>query len=390
MTNKNEDADGFGDLFENNECKCDISAPKQRKPSYEPVHVPCTISDILQIWSSQSNDDVSSRLGICPGDVYSLDGMFLHTWGETHVEQPSRLTSIIECLHNHFWINHQYRWKLIEGRMITNEEILLVHSERLLQEFLLLERGEEINDDFVSVRTLSYANAEYNLESVGPITARACRTAAGSTLRVISSVVSGDLDCGFALVRPAGHHSSSDHIGTFCGLNSVAIGAVYAIRILHVDRVLILDWDVHRSGGTEQILGQMSLEDSKKYHLIDIYAAFGKLSHPSVSSENCQLIDMYNRNQIPGDTEYLHIFDMKILPCILEYCPSLIIISAGFDAAIGDSEECAQITANGYFQMTKRLKHLNIPLVFILEGGYNQHSLIQSIEGTFRALLDLS
>ena len=64
-------------------------------------------------------------------------------------------------------------------------------------------------------------------------------------------------------------------------------------------------------------------------------------------------------------------------------------ISAGFDAAQGEAEQCAQLTPNGYFQMTKKLKELKIPLVFILEGGYQQQSLVQSIRATFKALFDI-
>ncbi|CAF1059552.1 unnamed protein product [Rotaria sp. Silwood1] len=127
------------------------------------------------------------------------------------------------------------------------------------------------------MRTLSYANVRYNFKSIGPIIAFSCRTAAGTTINLISSIVRDNIDIAFDFVRPAVHHSSTDQVGTFCGLNCVSIGALYAIRILKLDRVLILDWDVHRSGGTEQILGEISNEDQEKYRLIDIYAAFGKV-----------------------------------------------------------------------------------------------------------------
>ncbi|CAF3742921.1 unnamed protein product [Rotaria sp. Silwood1] len=111
------------------------------------------------------------------------------------------------------------------------------------------------------MRTLSYANVRYNFKSIGPIIAFSCRTAAGTTINLISSIVRDNIDIAFDFVRPAVHHSSTDQ----------------AIRILKLDRVLILDLDVHRSGGTEQILGEISNEDQEKYRLIDIYAAFGKV-----------------------------------------------------------------------------------------------------------------
>ncbi|CAF1302215.1 unnamed protein product [Adineta steineri] len=379
-----EDIEGFEELFENEESEKTFNISNKIKPWYEPIHLPLSIIEILETWSKINSS--SCRVGICPGDSNSLDGMFIHSWGEFHVEQPSRLTSIIEHLHNSLWLKYKCYWKLICGKEITNEQIKLVHSQKFLEDFLLIEHGEIVDDNLLSMRTLLNANGKYNFQSISPIITRACRIAAGSTINLIESVIKNEIDFGFALIRPAGHHSSTDSIGTFCGLNSISIGAVYAIEILKLNRVLILDWDVHRSGGTEQI----SNENKHKYRLIDIYAAFGKSSYSNnINCSNCKLIDLYKKNQIPGDKEYIEIFDNDIIPDIIQYSPSLILISAGYDSAKGESEECAQLTPNGYFNMTKKLKQLNIPLVFILEGGYQQQSLIQSIEATFKALLDL-
>jgi histone deacetylase 6 len=376
-----EDTEGFMDFFDN----CQSNIEEKKKCSYEPIHLPLSIIEILQTWNENGlSEELNSRIGICPCDYLSLDGMYIHVWSESHVEQPSRLTSIINYFHDQFWIKEGYRWKCLEGRMINNEEIKLVHTEKFLEEFLSVERGETV-DTIPSMRTLSYANAEYDFKSVGPIVGGACRIAAGSTINLIKSIVKNEIDYGFAFIRPAGHHSSTVQIGTFCGLNSISIGAVYAIEILKLDRVLILDWDIHRSGGTEQIIGQLS----NKYRLIDIYAAFGKISKSTNIPSNVHLIDMYDQNRIPGDNEYINIFDSKILPDIIQFNPSLILISAGFDGAQGESEECAQITPYGYFQMTRKLKQLHIPLAFILEGGYQLQSLFQSIGATFQALLDL-
>ncbi|CAF2246138.1 unnamed protein product, partial [Rotaria magnacalcarata] len=120
----------------------------------------------------------------------------------------------------------------------------------------------------------------------------------------------------------AGHHSSTDKVGAFCGLNSVSIGAVYAIQFLKLDRVLVLDW-----------IG---------------------ISNSTGAPLNCHLIDMFNRNQLTGDDEYFNMFAKNILPDIIQFQPSLILISAGFDAAQGEAEQCAQLTPNEYFQMTKK------------------------------------
>ncbi|CAF1244213.1 unnamed protein product [Rotaria sp. Silwood1] len=385
-----EDVQDFTDFFDIAQSSVNATVSIERKSDYRPISLPSSISEILKTWASTSSAVLaSSHVGIAPCDFISLNGMFEHTWGEGHVEQPHRLTSIIDYLHKNFWLVHQSRWKCLFGRMVTDEEIRLVHSETFLSGFLAVERGE-IVDDVMSMRTLSYANASYNFQSVGPIIARACRIAAGTTLNVVSSIVRGEIDFGIALIRPAGHHSSTDQVGTFCGLNSVAIAAMYAVRILEVPRVLILDWDVHRSGGTEEIMGRISNDDQQNYRLIDIYAAFGKtLTSTSVPS-NCYLIDLFNRNRLPGDEEYLQTFDIKVLPDIIRFCPSLILISAGFDAAKDEAEECARLTSNGFFRMSDKLKKLNIPLVFVLEGGYREHILVQSIAATLKALLDLS
>jgi acetoin utilization deacetylase AcuC-like enzyme len=383
-----EDPEDLMNLFETVSSNIDTQVTVKIKSDYEPIHLPLSIIEILETWRKSSLSELcGARIGISPCDFVSLDGMFIHKWSESHVEQPSRLTWIINHLHDYFWVDHQSRWKCLSGRMATNEEILLVHSERFLSEFLAVERGE-IVDDIPSMRTLSYANGTYNFKSVGPTIARACRIAAGTAIHLVSSVVRREIDSGFAIIRPAGHHSSTDQVGTFCGLNSISMAAVYAIQVLQLDRVLILDWDVHRSGGTEQILGQMSNEDQKKYFLIDIYCAFGKTSATTPVPSNCHLIDLFDKNQLAGDDQYLKTFDFTVVPDILRFQPSLILISAGFDSAKGEAEECAQLTPNGYFQMTKKLKELKIPLLFILEGGYRQEPLVKSIAATFQGLLD--
>ncbi|CAF1360802.1 unnamed protein product [Rotaria sordida] len=384
-----EDAQDFADFFDIAQSSVNTTVSVERKSDYRPISLPSSISEILKTWTSTSSAALaSSRVGIAPCDFISFNGMFEHTWGEGHVEQLHRLTSIIDYLHKNFWLGHQSRWKCLSGRTITDEEIRLVHSDTFLSGFLAVERGE-IVDDVMSMRTLSYANANYNFKSVGPIIARACRIAAGTTLDLVSSIVRGEIEFGIALVRPAGHHSSTDQVGTFCGLNSVAIAAVYAIQILEVPRVLILDWDVHRSGGTEEIIGRISNDDQQKYRLIDIYAAFGKNSSSTNRSSNCYLIDLSQNDQLPRDEEYLETFDTKVLPDIVQFSPSLIVISAGFDAAKDEAEECARLTPNGFFRMSNKLKKLNIPLVFVLEGGYREQSLVQSIGATLKALMDL-
>ena len=109
--------------------------------------------------------------------------MYIHIWSESHVEQPSRLTSIINYFHNQFWIEKGYRWKFLQGQGITNEQIKLVHSDKFLQDFFFIENGETI-DDIRSMRTLSFSNAEYDWKSVGPIVGNACRIAAGSTIHL--------------------------------------------------------------------------------------------------------------------------------------------------------------------------------------------------------------
>ena len=382
-----EDVQGLGDLFGAPSSDIPTQVSVANKLHYIPVSIPPSISEILTLWSDSSSP--VCRLGISPCDPASLNGMFEHTWGEWHTEQPTRLTAIIQYLHDNLWLRQSLRWQCFSGRMATDEEIRLVHSEIFLRGFLAVERGESV-DELLSMRTLSYANANYTFRSVGPVVARACRIAAGTVIDLVSAVVHGDIDFGFALVRPAGHHSSVDRVGTFCGLNSVAIAAVHAVRVLNIKRVLILDWDVHRSGGTEEILARMPSDDGEKYRLIDLYAAFGSKSSTASTPSNCSLIDLFDKGRIPGDVEYLDVFDSKVLPDIRQFRPSLILISAGYDAAQGEAEECARLTEMGYFRMTQQLKDLNIPLVFVLEGGYRQQSLVQSTAATLSALLQVS
>ena len=97
------DDESLMDFFAN--CECDDKILEKIKPDYEVIHLPLSIIKILKMW--EENDiceDGNNRIGICPCDYQSIDSMFIHTWGESHVEQPSRLTSIIDYIQKYFYL----------------------------------------------------------------------------------------------------------------------------------------------------------------------------------------------------------------------------------------------------------------------------------------------
>ncbi|WP_328588616.1 class II histone deacetylase [Ureibacillus acetophenoni] len=199
---------------------------------------------------------------------------------------------------------------------------------------------------------------------------------AGGAIKAVESVVNGEVDNAYALTRPPGHHAEADKGMGFCLFNNVAIAAKYARNVLGLERVMILDWDVHHGNGTESAFYDdpnvlfISLHQERLYP-----AGRGKV-------EDVGKGDGIGRNvNIPlpagtGNAGYLHALKEIVQPIADQFKPELIIISAGQDASLFDPLARMMVNAEGYRQMTKFAvelaeKHCNGKLVACHEGGYS-------------------
>ncbi len=208
--------------------------------------------------------------------------------------------------------------------------------------------------------------------------------ATGAVLEIADKVINREIDNGLALIRPPGHHAEQDQALGFCLFNNVAIVAKYLQQQYQLDKILILDWDVHHGNGT-----QHSFEDDPSVlyistHQYPFYPGTGAYSetglHQGVGvTLNCPMPAGAN------DTDYELAFKNQILPKIDEFKPEAIIISAGFDAHIDDPLGQVNLSTEFYTWMTERLmekaeQYSGNRIISVLEGGYNLGMLPICIE----------
>lgn len=208
--------------------------------------------------------------------------------------------------------------------------------------------------------------------------------ATGAVLEIADKVINQEIDNGLALIRPPGHHAEQDQALGFCLFNNVAILAKYLQQQYQLDKILILDWDVHHGNGT-----QHTFEDDPSVlyistHQYPFYPGTGAYSETGIhqgvgATLNCPMLAGAN------DTVYELAFKDKILPKIDEFKPEAIIISAGFDAHIDDPLGQVNLSTEFYTWMTERImekaeQYSGKRIISVLEGGYNLDMLPMCIE----------
>lgn len=216
--------------------------------------------------------------------------------------------------------------------------------------------------------------------------------AAGSALELADQIISANIDNGFALIRPPGHHAENTMALGFCLFNNVAILARYLQQQHKLDKIMILDWDVHHGNGT-----QHTFEDDPSVlyistHQYPYYPGTGAWFETGTgrgegTTLNCPMAAG------SGDLEYEAAFVKKILPKIDQFRPEIIIISAGFDAHVNDPLGNINLSTEFYGWMTRVLmekadNYAKGRLISLLEGGYNLKMLPRCIAEHLKVLSD--
>ena len=214
--------------------------------------------------------------------------------------------------------------------------------------------------------------------------------AAGATLALAEGVINQEISNGFALVRPPGHHAEHDQAMGFCILNNVAILARYLKAVHGLDKVLVLDWDVHHGNGTQHTFEEDPSVLFASTHQYPFYPGTGAWSETGIGKGRGATLNCPMRAG-SDDKDYEAAFMEKILPAIDQFKPEFIIISAGFDAHRDDPLGEINLSTGFYGWMTDRImemadKHAGGRIVSVLEGGYNLTMLPLCIEEHLNAL----
>ena len=297
-----------------------------------------------------------------------------HQTGAGHPECAERLSVTMEHLST---LPLQEKLKHYEPLSVEQEFIEANHSSAYLTRARQTCAGGSAFLDSLDV-TVSEASYDIALK------------AAGATLALAQGVINEEISNGFALVRPPGHHAEYDQAMGFCILNNVAILARYLRAVHGLDKVLILDWDVHHGNGTQHTFeGDPSVLFAST-HQYPFYPGTGAWSETGIGKGRGATLNC----PMPAgsdDNDYEAAFMEKILPAIDQFKPEFIIISAGFDAHRDDPLGEINLSTGFYGWMTDRImemadKHAGGRIVSVLEGGYNLAMLPLCIEEHLKGL----
>ena len=267
----------------------------------------------------------------------------LHPTG-SHAERQERLSVLLA---------HQHVWS--EGRAATEEELLLCHTAEHVEVVRAVEDTVWLDPDTICT----------------PTTFEAAVLAAGTA-------VEAALRGGFALVRPPGHHALADRAMGFCVFNNVAIAARAAQQRVGLERVAIVDFDVHHGNGTDAIFRE---DDSVLFVSLHQWPFYPGSGGPDDQAETTVNVPLAAGS---GDAEYLDAFDRVVGPAVQRFDPELLLVSAGFDAAAGDPLGGMRVSEDGFRELARRCAGLSDRVAAVLEGGYN----LETLPGLVDAALD--
>jgi acetoin utilization deacetylase AcuC-like enzyme len=228
----------------------------------------------------------------------------------------------------------------------------------------------------------TYAN-RYSLD--------AARLAAGALVRAVDAVMAREIDNAFALVRPPGHHATPHRPMGFCLFNNVAIAARHAIDQHKLERVLIVDFDVHHGNGTQDVFYNTAQVLYFSTHQFPHYPGSGDWDEIGEGAGRGFTVNVPLPPRV-GDAGYQQIFDELLYPLAERYRPQLVLVSAGYDAHWSDPLAAENLSIAGYGALTRTLVQIAQEfcagrIVVALEGGYNLPALAHGVAATFHALL---
>ena len=304
--------------------------------------------------------------------VYTHTDCFLKDNGLNHPERKERLESILESINQ---IN-DIKINVLEAPIANMSAISLVHPKKYIEKIFSIIPTEGL----VGVENEPYADTLLCSNSKKAIL-RSC----GAGIAAADSLMSKNKRI-FCAVRPPGHHAETEKAMGFCFINNIAVTAKYLQNKYKINKIAIIDFDVHHGNGTQEIFYN---DKSVAYGSIHEFPLF-----PGTGSENETGVgNIFNAPLKAGirGKEFLEIFEQKILDPINKFKPEVILISAGFDAHTRDPLASINLESKDFYEITKKIVdlskvHSNGRIISFLEGGYDLLALSESIKEHLIAL----
>ena len=307
-----------------------------------------------------------------PKTGFVLHPLYLeHEMGMGHPESPDRLRAIDTMLQQEGFADTLSR---IEPRDATGDEIAAIHVRNYIQ-VIAATSGKTV-----------YLDPD---TTACPATYSASLLAAGGLLKCGDAVVEGNLENAFAFVRPPGHHAESDRAMGFCIFNNVAIAARYLQKTHGIQKIMIVDWDLHHGNGTQHSFYDDPTVLYLSTHQFPYYPGTGSLREVGVRKGEGYTINIPFRMGM-GDLDYLVTFEQVFRPIALAFRPEIILVSAGFDIYAGDPLGGMRVTDQGFGLLAASLRRMAEEIcggrmVLTLEGGYS----LEGLAGGVREVLNV-
>jgi len=304
--------------------------------------------------------------------IYSHPDCLRHEMGEWHPESPARLQAIADQLIN------------------SHIDDLLEHREAPLAALSDIERNHSRNAIGIVRDNVPQAGDYYPIDgdtSLNAYSWQAALRAAGAAVAATDAVIDGEIGNAFCAIRPPGHHARPTEPMGFCMFNNIAIAAKHALDVRGLQRVAIVDFDVHHGNGTEE-----ALMDEPRALMVSFF------QHPfypysAVAAETPNRVNVPVPAHSKGDVVRQLVID-KWLPALHAFKPEMIFISAGFDAHREDDIGGMGLVEADYAWMTQQVmavanQYAQGRIVSCLEGGYNLSALGRSVVAHVKALAEL-
>lgn len=298
-----------------------------------------------------------------------------HRTGDSHPESPDRLTAIMERLDKTGLLKEL---AVIEPKPASEDDILLVHSK----------------NHFDNIKS-AWDKGFISLTPDTPISEdsfRAAMLAVGGVLTGIDRIMAGEVVNGMALVRPPGHHATPNQAMGFCLFNNIAIGARHLQKMHGIEKILIVDWDLHHGNGIQEAFYEDPSVLYFSTHQYPHYPGTGSFHETGEGKGKGFTINVLMRAGMPAD-EFMKKFKDALYERALEFSPKFVLISAGFDAHMSDPLGELLLTEDSYAEMTRTVleianKCCKGRVLSALEGGYNLNALAMSVEVHLRAMME--